>query len=90
MEEPLDRLLRPLASLMRWFVETGLQAAVIGGVAASLRGKPRLTMDIDAVVLDAEADALLESGSAYDFSPRIPDAVEFARQNRVLLLRFSS
>jgi hypothetical protein len=28
---------------MRWFDEHELQAAVIGGVGASLRGNPRLT-----------------------------------------------
>ncbi len=88
MEEPLDRLLRPLASLMRWFTETGLRAAVIGGVAASLRGTPRLTKDIDAVVLDADAETLIQSALAYALVPRIPDAIEFARDSRVLLLRF--
>ncbi|HVT44220.1 MAG TPA: nucleotidyl transferase AbiEii/AbiGii toxin family protein [Thermoanaerobaculia bacterium] len=89
MEDPLDRLLRPLAALTRWFSETGLQAAVIGGVAASLRGTPRLTKDIDAVVLDADAETLVRSGTTYQLTPRIPDAIDFAHETRVLLLRFS-
>ena len=42
MEEPLERLTVALAALMRWFDEHELQAAVIGGMGASLRGKPRL------------------------------------------------
>jgi hypothetical protein len=86
--EELDRLRAPLAALMEWFRSAGLRAAIIGGVAASLRGKPRLTKDVDAVVLDADADELLETAAAFGFSPRIDDAVEFARRTRVLLLRY--
>ena len=74
---------------MRWFTETGLRAAIIGGVAASLLGKPRLTKDIDVVVLDVDAEALLKSGEAFGFLPRIPDAVDFARNTRMLLLRYA-
>jgi Nucleotidyl transferase AbiEii toxin, Type IV TA system len=89
MEEPLQRLIVALAALMRWFDEHALQAAVIGGVGASLRGKPRLTKDIDAVVVDADAEALVRSGAEFGFAPRIADAIEFARNTRVLLLRYS-
>jgi hypothetical protein len=89
MEEHLDRLLVPLATLMRWFKEANLRGAVIGGVAASLRGKPRLTKDIDAVVLEADAEMLLESAAEFGFTPRIPDAAEFSRKTRVLLLRYA-
>ncbi len=73
---------------MRWFKEANLRGTVVGGVAASLRGKPRLTKDIDAIVLEAHAEALLLSGSEFGFTPRIPDAVEFSRQTGVLLLRY--
>ena len=51
-EDVLDRLRLPLAALMQWFNESAIRGAIIGGVAASLRGKARLTNDIDAVVLD--------------------------------------
>jgi predicted nucleotidyltransferase len=88
MDENLDRLTAPLAALMEWFREAGLRGAVIGGVAASLRGKPRLTDDVDALVLEGDAETLLQSGSRFGFTPRIPDAAEFSRQTRVLLLRF--
>ena len=74
---------------MRWFDAAGVHAAIIGGVAASLLGKPRLTKDIDAVVLDAEAEALIASGAPFGFLPRIADAVDFARNTRMLLLRFT-
>src|SRR4051794_4154428 len=88
MDEDLDRLTAPLAALMEWFRDAGLRGAVIGGVAASLRGKPRLTNDVDALVLDTDAEALLRSGSEFGFEPRIADAAEFASRTRVLLLRY--
>jgi len=88
MDEDLDRLTAPLAALMEWFREAALRGAVIGGVAASLRGKPRLTNDVDALVLDVDAETLIKSGSTFGFTPRIADAAEFARQTRVLLLRY--
>jgi uncharacterized nucleotidyltransferase DUF6036 len=88
MDEDLDRLIAPLAALMEWFRDAGLRGAVIGGVAASLRGKPRLTDDVDALVLEADAETLLRSGFKFGFTPRIADAAEFSRQTRVLLLRY--
>jgi hypothetical protein len=88
MDENLDRLTAPLAALMEWFRDAGLRGAVIGGVAASLRGKPRLTNDVDALVLDVDAETLLRSASEFGFAPRITDAADFARQTRVVLLRY--
>ncbi|HEX6095160.1 MAG TPA: nucleotidyl transferase AbiEii/AbiGii toxin family protein [Thermoanaerobaculia bacterium] len=89
MDESLGRLVLPLSALMRWFRETGIRGVVVGGVAVSLRGKPRLTKDVDVVVLDVDAEALLKSAHAFDLVPRIDDAIEFARHTRVLLLRHS-
>jgi predicted nucleotidyltransferase len=88
MDENLDRLTAPLAALMEWFRDAELRGAVIGGVAASLLGKPRLTNDVDALVLEADAETLLRSGARFGFSPRIADAAEFATETRVLLLRY--
>lgn len=88
MASELVRLLKPVEAMMRWF-DAGVHAAIIGGVAASLLGKPRLTKDIDAVVLDAEAEALIASGAPFGFLPRIADAVDFARSTRMLLLCFT-
>jgi len=61
---------------------------VIGGVAASLLGRPRLTRDVDATVLLGERDParFVEQGTAHGFTPRTADALEFARRARVLLL----
>jgi hypothetical protein len=61
---------------------------IIGGLAVALRGSPRTTKDVDAVVLVPEASwsAFLKQGKEHHFSPRIPDALPFARKSRMLLL----
>jgi predicted nucleotidyltransferase len=85
----LGSLAGALADVMRWLTETEIRGAVIGGVAASLLGRPRLTRDVDALVLGDEMgwDAVLESARAFGIAPRIDDPLEFARRTRVLLLR---
>lgn len=65
-----------------------LRFCFIGGIANFRWGTPRLTNDLDLTVLagfggeERVIAALLE-----DLEPRLPDAAEFARQHRVLLLR---
>jgi predicted nucleotidyltransferase len=81
-------LLRAIDASCSWFRELKAPAALIGGVAASLLGRPRVTKDVDMVVLvddDAWA-AALEVGARHGFAPRVADALEFARMSRVLLL----
>ena len=90
MTETIDHLRDTIADLMRWIAAEQLEATVIGGVAAGLQGQPRLTEDVDAVVLDADAEALLRSGKQYGFQPRTVDAIEFSRRTRVLLMRHRS
>lgn len=85
-----DNLRATLADLMEWTVSERLEAAVIGGIAAGIQGKPRLTEDVDALVIEAEADALLASGKRYGFKPRIDDALEFSRGTHLLLMRHRS
>jgi hypothetical protein len=65
------------------------QGVIIGGVAASLLGKPRLTADVDAVFLLSVDDLplLTEAAAQEGLTSRITDAEDFARRNRVLLLR---
>jgi hypothetical protein len=62
---------------------------IIGGVASSLFGEPRLTADIDAtVVLDeSDVDEFLRQASTVGLSPRIADSVEFLRRSAMLLLK---
>ena len=62
---------------------------IIGGVAASVLGRPRLTQDIDALAILPEGDwaGALEAAARFGIEPRIPDALAFARRSRVLLMR---
>jgi hypothetical protein len=87
--EALAHLLAPLAALQRLLARFDNQGVIIGGVAASLLGKPRLTADIDAVFLLSVKDIplLIEAAEQEGLAPRITDAQDFARHNRVLLLR---
>src|ERR1044071_5918803 len=85
----LHSLAGALADLMRWITAKEISGVVIGGVAASLLGRPRMTRDIDAIVLGDEMgwEAVIESARPFGIAPRIDDPLEFARRTRVLLLR---
>lgn len=82
-------LLSPLAALQRLLDRFNNRGIIIGGVAASLLGKPRLTADVDAMLLLSIEDLphLMEAAAQEGLVPRITDAQDFARRNRVLLLR---
>ena len=58
--EHLAPLLAALGDLSAWLLAKKVPGAVIGGVAASLLGRPRLTRDVDAMVL-------LDEGKWEDF-----------------------
>jgi hypothetical protein len=89
-EEPSDmttpETLAPFVQPLERFDNKGL---VIGGVAASLLGQPRLTADVDAMLLLSVDDLprLMEAASQEGFELRLSDSEAFARRNRVLLLR---
>jgi hypothetical protein len=87
--ETLAHLLAPLAALQRLLARFDNQGIIIGGVAASLLGRPRLTADVDAVFLLSVKDLplLVEAAAQEGLTPRVADAEDFARHNRVLLLR---
>lgn len=74
--------------LMAWLEAERIPGMVIGGVAASLLGRPRLTQDVDALAILAESkwERELRAAAAHRIAPRIDDALEFARRARVLLL----
>ena len=67
----------------------GVPGMVIGGVAASILGRPRATRDVDAVVWAPEAawPGFLAAAVAVGLRPRVSDPLAFARTSRVLLLR---
>lgn len=87
--DTLVSLLSALRDLVAWFQDTPVPGTVIGGVAAALLGRPRVTRDIDALVLldETEWEPFLGKGRRFGFVPRLSDAVAFARQARVLLVR---
>lgn len=90
---PEPRELAPLLTILRhlvaWLQAGKVQGVVIGGVAASLWGRPRLTWDVDALVLLEEGrwGEFLAAGAGHGFLPRRADALAFARKTRVLLVR---
>lgn len=83
---PLLEALSDLVSLLRAEQVSGV---LIGGVAASLLGRPRLTRDLDAIVLLGEErwERFLSASARFRFAPRRSDALAFAKRARVLLLR---
>lgn len=84
----MNTLLRAGARVQEIFEGHGWSFCFIGGVANFRWGTPRLTNDLDLTLLTgfggeaAYAESLLAG-----FESRITDAVQFAVQNRVLLLR---
>ncbi len=78
----------PLAAVQRLLERFGNRGVVIGGVAASVLGTPRLTADVDVIVLlsVSRLSNLFEVAAELGLVPRIADAEQFARKNRVVLL----
>jgi len=85
-------LIDPLDALQHLIEQFENKGVIVGGIAASLLGKPRLTVDLDAVILLDIDDLpkLIKLASKQGMSARISDAEAFARKNRVLLLRHNS
>lgn len=79
----------PLPDLIEWWQSQDVRGLVVGGLAVALLGRPRVTRDVDALVLLAEDHwaAFMDAGSAFGFVPRQPDALAFAEEARVLLVR---
>jgi hypothetical protein len=82
-------LLEPLLALQRLLEHFDNQGVIIGGIAASLLGKPRFTAHLDAVILLSVEDLpnLFDAASEQGITPRIADAEVFARKHRMLLLQ---
>jgi hypothetical protein len=81
--------LKALADLTEWLEGTRAPTMVVGGVAASILGRPRATRDIDALTMLPEDQwaAALAAAPDHGIVPRIEEPLEFARRTRVLLLR---
>jgi len=85
----LQPLLAPIAAVQKMIEQFDNRGMIIGGVAASLLGQPRLTADADALLLLSieEVPLLIELAQREGLQPRLPDVVDFARRSRVVLLR---
>lgn len=77
-----------LRSLTDWLRASNVSGLIIGGVAASLLGRPRFTQDVDALISleDDLWETFLTTGARFGFIPRIADPAAFARKSRVFLL----
>lgn len=80
-----------IEAVQRLLVKSDNRGVIIGGIAVGFLGKPRLTADVDALFLLSVDDIpqFLETARVENIQPRIPNAEEFARKNRVLLLQHS-
>jgi hypothetical protein len=87
--EGIEPFLEPLESLQRLLSRFNERGVIIGGAAVSILGKARYTEDIDAMFLLSIKDIpqLLKEASEEGIEPRIDNAAEFARKNRVALLK---
>lgn len=81
-----------LTDLAKWLDETPIPAIIIGGIAASVLGRPRLTRDIDALAMIPEDSwsHAVQAAARHGIAPRIDDALAFARRSRVLLMRHAA
>ncbi len=72
-------------------IADGIPGVVIGGIAATVLGHPRLTNDVDALLMPEveDLDDLVQRAGRVGLVPRIEDARHFAERYRVLLMRHS-
>ena len=85
----LTPLLGPLAALQSLLDIYPDRSIIIGGIASSLLGQPRLTADLDALILlsNEEIPELFENAVKKGLETRIAEAEEFAKRHRIVLLR---
>lgn len=78
-----------LADAARMFDERGIRFALIGGLAVSLRGQPRMTVDVDLVILAAvdEALELVRQIASTPFEPLFSGVEEVVAKAYILPLR---
>jgi hypothetical protein len=85
-----DVLRNTLADAAAILTAHSIPFAVIGGIAASIRGEPRLTADVDAVIeveVEGALRLLAAAGPSAPFEPLFPDAAEVVKTALILPLR---
>jgi hypothetical protein len=80
---------RALSDAAAFLIANRVPFAVIGGIAATLRGEPRFTADIDFVIgIDVAGGLrLLAALEGSDFAPLFPDAADVVRTSFILPMR---
>src|ERR1035437_2424390 len=87
----MNDVIQAAADLQGVCESEGWQYCFIGGLAVQRWGEPRETVDVDLTLLTGFTDeARFVSTLLAHFEPRIDHAVDFARDNRVLLLKAPS
>ncbi len=87
----MNEVIRAAAALRDVCDEHRWRYCFIGGLAVLRWGEPRETVDVDITLLTGFVnEAAYVSALMARFEPRRADAADFARVNRVLLLRASS
>jgi hypothetical protein len=86
------KLASALASVAAALENLEQGGVVIGGIAVILRGVPRATRDIDLSVAPHRGGVqrLADHFAEHGLAARIPDALQFASENQVLLLRHAA
>ena len=84
-----ESLLAALAAVAATLDSSNAPSMIIGGIAVIARGVPRQTVDIDAAIWAETLDPqeVVARAAEHRLVPRTEDAVDFARQHQVLLLR---
>ena len=93
LTDSIDTFKDPLETLLLFLEKEKIPHVLIGGIAVSQLSEPRLTADIDVLALlddDNRIQNILDDAAHYGFTPRLKDAAQFARKNRVLLLEHQS
>ena len=77
-----------LGPLIDWLEAENISSLIIGGIAASLLGRPRFTHDVDVLVSleEAQWETFIKAGVRFGFVPRIDNPVAFAHRSRVFLV----
>jgi len=79
-----------LKVLVKFFKAQKIKYIILGGIAVSIYGEPRMTADIDAnVIIDKERiNEFLEKAKKFNFHPLFPNAVKIAKKTGVIPLYF--
>ena len=79
-----------LSKLIKYLSERKIKYIILGGVAVSIYGEPRLTADIDVnIIFDKKKiREFLERAQKYNFYPAFPDTENIAKETGVIPVNF--